>query len=105
MLRRSQVADGPPALRVGHLHVEAGQFVASAHGRPLDLRPQEFRLLRVLASHAGLVFSREQLMDLAWQHTVVPSTVDAHICRLRRKVADANVRIESVWGRGCRLII
>jgi len=33
---------------------------------------------------------------------VLPGTIDAHVCRLRRKLRGSDVRIESVWGRGYR---
>ena len=58
------------------------------HGTPLALSRYEFRLLKVLANKPGRVFSREQLMDQAWDEpeASLDRTVDAHIKLLRGKL-------------------
>jgi len=54
--------------------------------RPVHLGPTEYRLLRVLLERPGRVFSRDQLLDRAWDLNihVEPRTVDVHIRRLRK---------------------
>ncbi len=58
------------------------------HGTPLQLSRYEFRLLKVLIQKPGRVYSRERLMELAWEEpdTALDRTVDAHIKTLRAKL-------------------
>jgi two-component system catabolic regulation response regulator CreB len=58
------------------------------HGTPLHLSRYEFRLLKVLIQKPGRVYSRDQLMELAWEEpdTALDRTVDAHIKTLRAKL-------------------
>jgi two-component system phosphate regulon response regulator PhoB len=55
-------------------------------GKPLQLGPTEFRLLRHFLEHPGRVFSRERLLDIVWAHNadVGLRTVDVHVRRLRQ---------------------
>jgi two-component system, OmpR family, response regulator VicR len=74
-------------------------------GRDVDLTDQEFRLLYLLASHAGIVFSREALLQKIWRGDtfVTVRSVDTLIKRLRRRVepdpAEPRFLI-TVWGVG-----
>ena len=58
------------------------------YGTPLHLSRYEFRLLKVLIQKPGRVYSRDQLMELAWEEpdTALDRTVDAHIKTLRAKL-------------------
>ena len=55
-------------------------------GKPVQLGPTEFRLLRHFMEHPGRVFSRERLLDSVWGHDpdIDVRTVDVHIRRLRK---------------------
>jgi DNA-binding response OmpR family regulator len=79
---------------------------AHLDGRPLELRPQEFDLLWVLARHAGLALSREKLLELAWGFDFYGQTrtVDVHVAGLRRKLSGSRVRIDTVTGVGYKLV-
>jgi DNA-binding response OmpR family regulator len=59
-------------------------------GQPLDLRPREYDLLYFLAQHPGQVLSRTTLLDQVWGTAdyIDERTVDVHIRRLRRKLAE-----------------
>lgn len=61
------------------------------HGRRLELSRTEYRLLKVLLERPGRVFSRDELMQRAWDHPEVSMdrTVDAHIKQLRNKLRAA----------------
>ncbi|GIW78540.1 MAG: hypothetical protein KatS3mg105_0347 [Gemmatales bacterium] len=73
---------------------------ATFQGRPLQLTPTEFRLLRVLADHAGEVLSRDQLLRQVYPDALVcERTIDVHICMLRRKLAVPNF-IQTIRQRG-----
>jgi DNA-binding response OmpR family regulator len=75
-------------------------------GRTLELRTQEFDLLLTLAEQPGRVFSREQLLQLAWGFDFYGQTrtVDVHIAHLRKKLDGAAVKIETVTGVGYKLV-
>jgi two-component system alkaline phosphatase synthesis response regulator PhoP len=92
--------------------IQAGDIVINiqrreviAGGEPVHLRTQEFELLRVLAEDPGRVFSRDQLLNLAWGYDFAGQTrtVDVHIAQLRRKIENSAVQIETVTGYGYRL--
>jgi two-component system response regulator BaeR len=65
----------------------------------------EFQLLKVLAARPGRIYSRDQLMDAMYRDERVVSdrTVDSHVKKLRKKIADAlpdREIIHSVYGVG-----
>ncbi len=57
-------------------------------GRDVELTDQEFRLLHLLATHAGIVFSREALLAKIWRGDtfVTVRSVDTLVKRLRRRI-------------------
>ncbi|OQX09427.1 MAG: two-component system response regulator CreB [Desulfobulbaceae bacterium A2] len=57
-------------------------------GHPLTLSRYEYEILRLLIQRPGRVFSRQQIMDLAWEEpeASMDRTVDAHIRNLRAKL-------------------
>jgi two-component system, OmpR family, catabolic regulation response regulator CreB len=77
-----------PAKPKGSLVVDEERCVITCRGTPLDLTRYEFRLLKVLAAQPGRVFSREQLMQAAWEDpgSALDRTVDAHVKTLRAKL-------------------
>ena len=87
LLRRRPPAATAP-LRVGGLVLTPAAHEASLDGRPLQLTRREFTLLEVLARNAGLVLSREQLLDLVWGYDfqVRSGAVDTFVSYLRRKL-------------------
>ena len=58
------------------------------YGEPLQISRYEYRLLKILIEHPGWVYSREQLMEMAWEEPdmSLARTVDAHIKNLRQKL-------------------
>lgn len=106
---RRRVASQEPGER-GYLGIEMDreEHRASVLGRRLDLTPIEFRLLDVLWSHPGRVYSRSQLLDLVYvdERDVSDRSIDSHIKNLRRKVRefqpDEQV-ICTVYGVGYKL--
>jgi two-component system phosphate regulon response regulator PhoB len=81
---------------------------ARRDGALIHLRPKEFQLLVMLASHPGRAYSRRQLLDRIWGpgHDGDPRTVDVHIRWLRSKIEprpEAPVHLMTVRGFGYRL--
>jgi DNA-binding response OmpR family regulator len=108
-------ADGPGAssagaandgiVRVQGVEINVPKRTVKADGRSIELTDQEFRLLHVLASQPGVVFSREALLQQIWQgHTFVTvRSVDTLVKRLRRRIEPdpGNPRyLLTVWGVG-----
>jgi len=109
VLRRVQERPGPAgATGADGLEVEPSAYLARLDGVVLDLTPAEFRLLALLASHPGRIFSRDQVLDgLYDDHRIVTDrAVDSHVKNLRRKLAQVRPGrdlIRSVYGVGYRL--
>ena len=89
------------------LEIDEERFSARLNGRDLGLTPVEFSLLQMLSTHAGRVFSRDQLMDGMYTDYRVVSdrAVDTHVKNLRRKLSEASGKedmIKSIYGLGYR---
>jgi two-component system response regulator ResD len=97
-------------LRAGNLVLDLGSHQASVEKdtdtKPVELTLTEYKLLVLLAKHEAQVFSREQLLDriTGGKVHVTDRTVDAHVCRLRKKLAGASCthNVEPVYGVGYR---
>jgi two-component system catabolic regulation response regulator CreB len=87
VLRRSNGEGGAAPVSAVWRHDEARCRI-SYRARPLDLTRNEYRLLRTLLAQPGRVFSRDQLMEAAWEDpgAALDRTVDAHIKLLRAKL-------------------
>jgi DNA-binding response OmpR family regulator len=76
-------------------------------GRPVELTPKEFDLLRALLEAGGRVLSREHLLNRVWGYAradeIESRTVDVHIRRLRSKLGPEERRIATIKGVGYRL--
>ena len=68
-------------------HDEAKMMIQCC-GQPLSLTAHEYRLLAILLSQPGRVFTREQLLEQAWHDpgSAMDRTIDAHIKSLRSKI-------------------
>jgi two-component system catabolic regulation response regulator CreB len=91
VLRRAGAppATGAPApLAHGPFVVDRARCRVTYHDTALDLSRTEYRLLAVFVERPGWVFSREQLMERAWDEpeASLDRTVDAHVKSLRRKL-------------------
>jgi two-component system OmpR family response regulator len=94
------------AVQVGALQLDLERHRCELSGRELVLTVTEFELLRALMSAPGRVLSRTQLIERAYDgdHHVTERTVDSHVRRLRKKLADAGTDpIETVYGVGYRM--
>jgi DNA-binding response OmpR family regulator len=71
----------------------------------VDLRTKEFDLLLALVENAGIVLSREKLLDIVWGFDFYGQTrtVDVHVAHLRSKLAGCTAEIETVWGVGYKI--
>ena len=102
---KSATADKP--VRLGELVIDPIRHEARIASRLLDLRTQEFDLLLTLANQPGRVFTREQLLQMAWGFDFYGQTrtVDVHVAHLRKKLEGSSIKIETVTGVGYKLVI
>ena len=90
----------------GDLELDLDRFQARWVGDTVALTTTEFGILRTLFSYPGKVFTRDELMDSAYNYDniVTDRTIDSHVRRVRRKFAAIGVDpIETVHGFGYRL--
>jgi two-component system OmpR family response regulator len=105
--RGQDLKDSAAALSQGRLTVDPGQHTAEFSGMPLRLTAIEFGILRAFLARPTLVFSREQIMNAAYQLNIQVSdrTIDSHIRNIRAKLSAANCDnvIETIHGVGFKL--
>ena len=103
-LDRPQAQPNETVLRVGPLELDLIDRTAKRGGRPIDLRPREFQLLKYMMQRSDKLLTRATLFKEVWHYKFVPETnlVDVHMGRLRRKVdgSDEAPMIRSVHGEG-----
>jgi two-component system response regulator BaeR len=96
---------GAAAAQPGALALDETHWHAALEGAALQLTRSEFRLLQALAKSPGRIFSRGQLLELAYDDAldVTERAVDSHVKNLRRKLtaaAPGHEWIRSVYGVG-----
>jgi DNA-binding response OmpR family regulator len=94
-----------PTLLVRGIEIDSERRRVRVEGKDVELTDQEFRLLHLLASHEGIVFSREALLAKIWRGDtfVTMRSVDTLIKRLRHRIEPdpAHPRfLLTVWGVG-----
>jgi two-component system OmpR family response regulator len=107
VLRRALPSDGQEKLLAhGALVMDGTRHRCTCHGTEVTLTVVEFALLETLLSAPGRVFERAQIVSQAYGHGhyITERTVDSHIRRVRKKLAEAGADpIETVYGVGYRL--
>jgi DNA-binding response OmpR family regulator len=99
---------GDRPVQIHGLVIDPARRRVQVRGQDVELTAQEFRLLHLLASHPGIVFSREALLSRVWadQTFVTPRSVDTLVKRLRRRIetrASEPSIILTVWGSGYKM--
>ena len=74
--------------RFGDCEVDFDRAELRRSGRPVEITPQELRLLAVLLQNRGRVLSRDRLIDMAWGRgtAITDRAVDTHVFNLRKKI-------------------
>src|SRR4051812_24681811 len=97
--------DAGPPVRIHGIDIDIARRRVRINSRDVELTDQEFRLLHLLATHAGIVFSREALLTRIWRGDtyVTVRSVDTLVKRLRRRIESdpSHPRfLLTVWGVG-----
>ena len=95
----------PEIVEYSDLVLNVETYQAALGNRPLDLTIMEYELLKFFATHAGKVFTREQLLSRVWGYEYYGGarTVDVHVRRLRAKLGEEHAGlIQTVRSVGYR---
>lgn len=105
VLRRSAPEEETITTIGGILTIDQERFRITVEGEPVPATPVEFKILLLLASNAGRVFTREKILDHLWgnEKAVLDRTVDVHIKNLRDKLGPAGTFIKNIRGVGYKL--
>jgi DNA-binding response OmpR family regulator len=107
VLRRSEGRRGRGVMRVGELTVDPLTRAVRMAGLAVELSAKEFALLVALAEEPTRVYTKQQLLRDVWGFRSMGNTrtLDAHACRLRRKLSGGSSRewVLNVRGVGYRL--
>lgn len=102
-------SDHPLIYQVENLCYDLTGHEATYAGQPLNLTPQEFKILGLLVKYPKRIFTKEEVYEYAWDDCYLPGdkTVHVHISNLRKKLKAASDHdwIETIWGIGYRLCI
>lgn len=108
ILRRGQATE---SLSSDLLYHDSGSMKITCLGKLLDLTAHEYKLLATLITQPGRVFTREQLLEQAWDDpgSAMDRTIDAHIKSLRSKLREhseqAAETIQTRRGLGYTLVL
>lgn len=106
VLRRSQPQLSDDPVEVEGLRLEPDSHRVTANGQSVEMGPTEFKILHFFMTHPERVYSRAQILDYVWGSNVYieERTVDVHIRRLRKVLADSghDSLIQTVRGAGYR---
>lgn len=103
-----QKAENGQVIRVADLEIYPQSWKVYKAGREIKMPNREFELLKFLAEHPNIVFSKDRLFETIWGFDYVgdSATVTVHVGRIRDKIEDDPSKpriIETVWGAGYRL--
>jgi len=106
VMRRKGETDSSGMISIGGiLNIDTARHEVLLEGADIKLTSTEFRILKLLASKKGWVFSRDQILDHLWgqEKAVVDRTVDVHIKHLRSKLGAAARFVKNIRGVGYKL--
>jgi two-component system phosphate regulon response regulator PhoB/two-component system alkaline phosphatase synthesis response regulator PhoP len=106
VLRRKTKDEHARVIEIGRiLSINPEKFEAAVEGEKIELTSTEFRILELLASKKGWVFSRDKILDHLWgdEKLVLDRTVDVHVKNLREKLGKAKKLIKNVRGIGYKV--
>lgn len=108
VLRRLRSGNEPQnhVLRLDGLEINLDNYQVIVDGENVPFTPKEVEILYLLASHAGQVMDREQILSQIWGYDYYGDTrtIDTHVKRIRQKIGtdDARWALVTVYGVGYR---
>ena len=104
VLRRCDPHKGSQ-IKTGVIMMDTSSHEVTVSGAPVELTLKEFDLLRMFMENEGIVFTREEILNLVWglDYLGETRTVDVHIGTLRSKLGKASNYISTVRGVGYKM--
>ena len=104
VLRRCDPHKGSQ-IKTGVIMMDTSSHEVTVSGAPVELTLKEFDLLRMFMENEGIVFTREEILNLVWglDYLGETRTVDVHIGTLRAKLGKASGYISTVRGVGYKM--
>lgn len=101
-LRRAEVSEDKDLIEIGNLVVDLSQYQVKVDNQEIIFTKKEFDLLTFLLNNLNIVLTRDQILNEIWNFDYDGDTriVDVHIFKLRRKLEDADIQIDSIRGVG-----
>jgi DNA-binding response OmpR family regulator len=107
VLRRGRMEPLPARISIGggEIEMDLERFEVRIAGNPVELTTTEFKLLHLLASKPGRVFTRDQLLDQIWggEKIVLDRTIDVHVKNLREKMGPTARILKNIRGVGYKI--
>jgi len=106
VLRRNIPKEETKRIKIGDILVlDTEKYEVELEGERIELTTTEFKILQLLSTKKGWVFSRDRILQHLWgdDKMVLDRTVDVHIKHLREKLGKASVFIKNVRGVGYKL--
>ena len=102
LLRRSQIIPEEEVIQVGPVTMDQNKRKVSAYGKACELTYKEYELLHLLMQNAGIVISRDVILNRVWgtDYEGESRTIDMHIKTLRKKLKEAGAMIQTVRNVG-----
>jgi DNA-binding response OmpR family regulator len=109
VLRRRGGAGADDHYAFGDVSVDFRTYEAAKGGRPLDLSPLEFKMLKFFVDRRHNIVSREQILEAVWGSSSdsITRTVDVHVAKIRKKIEDVPEHpkyIVTVYGSGYKFL-
>lgn len=101
---KDEIFDEEKVVDFKELYIDPRRHLVKNGERKLDLSRTEFQILHLLASRAGWVFTRSQIVDAinGVNHAVTNRSVDVQVVGIRKKLGEVGHLIETVRGVGYR---
>jgi len=106
VLRRTETtAPEKTVVNFEGLSIDFDKYEISIDGKPVNLTPTEFHILKILTRKPGYVFNRDRILQELWgeDKIVIARTIDVHIKNLRDKLGKYGQCIQNLRGVGYRI--
>jgi DNA-binding response OmpR family regulator len=105
IFRRTEPNEQRERLTLGDVALDRDAHDVTVDGRPVELTAKEFDLLAFFMANAGVVVSRDLLLDRVWgqEYPGGTRTVDVHVAQLRRKLGRPDL-IRTLRGTGYKAV-
>ena len=92
--RRGITKDTDAIIELGDIVIDKEKHLTTYKGQEVIFAKKEFKLLKLLISKPGKVFTREEILEKVWGTDIVVGdrTIDVHIRKLREKLADHYIK-------------